>query len=462
MKRLISAKRVIPAGDTLRYVLYVDDYPVSPLSNVWVDTGGVAEKHYVVQTSDKVIDRCILMTTDPGDLILDPTCGSGTTAYCAEKWGRRWITCDTSRVAVVLARQRLMTAAFSYYALLSAASGVSGGFTYEKVPHVTLGSITRSETSGEETLYDKPLVDREKLRVSGPFTVEAIPASSTIDSSGPREESVDEIRSHPEAAADHVANMIELLRAEGVTFAGGKVLHIGNLRPISSSGFLHAEGETSQEGGNARIAISFGPRFGPVGTRQVDEAMRSAYRMGCDLLIFAGFAFEPEAQTMITKNPLPKLSVHFANISPDVIVGDLLKPARKNQLFAVIGHPDIRIGNQGSSIVVELLGLDIYDPQTGEVHSSSGSEIPAWFLDEDYDGFTFRVCQAFFPKEATKVNPWDRLENALRGTIDKERIETFRGLKSLPFTPGNEQRIAVKVIDPRGNELMIALPLGEA
>lgn len=460
LDRLASANRLVASGKNLAYVRYADDFPLRPMDNVWPEVMGVQSradpKVYVVQTATTVVERCILMTTDPGDLILDPTCGSGTTAYSAERWGRRWITCDTSRVAISLARQRLMTAKFDYHKLANPEKGADAGFLHETVPHVTLKSIAQNEPAKTEILYDKTIVESDKARVSGPFTVEAIPAPATVEP----QKLDSKVQPLTQAATDEIGNLIELLRKDGVTFPGGKKMSMENLRPMASAGFLHAECETQQNGDKARVAVSFGPKHGPVTGRQVDEAIRSSHRLGYDVLVLAGFAFDPEARAMIEKNPFPKLKVHFANISPDVIIGDLLKATKASQLFTVFGQPDVRVVKSADGLVVRLLGVDIYNPETGGVHSSTAEEIPAWFLDEDYDGYTFRICQAFFPKEATAKNPWDKLENALRGALDREKMEMFRGTESIPFDVGPEQRIAVKVIDNRGNEVMVVKSLG--
>lgn len=460
MERLVKAKRLYPSGDTLRYVLYHDDYPVSRITNLWDDTSGADEPMFVVQTNTQVIQRCMLMSTDPGDLVLDPTCGSGTTACVAERWGRRWITCDTSRVAIFLARQRLMTAKFDYYKLANPESGVGSGFEYEKVPHITLKSIAQDEPSQTESLFDKPSVERGKIRVSGPFTVEAIPVPA-VQERGAQQP----VPASPSITEGYADLTIELLRRSGITFSGGKQMALENLRPISSASFVHAEGETPQNGGKVRVAVSLGPRYGPITAKQVDEAIRSSYKMGFDVLVFAGFAFDPEAQATIQKNPIPKLRVQMAHISPDVIVGaysdsPLLKTTKTSQLFTVFGEPDVKLEKNKDGFTVRLHGVDLYDPTTGQVHSSNADEIPAWFLDEDYDGYTFRICQAFFPKEATAKNPWDKLENALGGLVVKEKMERFRGTESLPFKAGPQQQIAVKVIDIRGNEVMVVKSLG--
>jgi adenine-specific DNA-methyltransferase len=276
---------------------------------------------------------------------------------------------------------------------------------------------------------------------------------------------VEEAAHHPTAGADHVNRMIELLQKSGVIFPGGRKMLLENLRPISSAGFLHAEGQTKQNGENIRVAISFGPRYGPVTARQVDEAIRSSYRLGFDVLVLAGMVFDPEAQATLQKNPIPRLEVHLANISPDVVVGEygeqpLLRTTKASQLFTVFGQPDVTVEKTAEGFVVKLLGVDIYDPETGEVHSSSADAVPAWFLDEDYDGYTFRISQAFFPKGGTAKNAWDKLEKALHGTLDKVKMEVFRGTESLPFRAGPEKRIAVKLIDNRGNEVMVVKSLG--
>ncbi len=523
MQRLVGANRLESEGRNLRYVLYLDDYPLTKLTNLWVDTIGARDQRYVVETSPEVAQRCILMTTERGDLVLDPTCGSGTTAYVAEQWGRRWITCDTSRVALALARQRLMTATFPYYKLArpvaamssspvaggdtgaTAKQGVAGGFVYKTVPHVTLRSIAQNEPPEQEILYDQPEMDRSKVRVSGPLTVEAIPVpamESVGEPSGlPREAEAggqspplppdarsDDIarRGRGEGrianpAADHITTMIELLRKAGVNFPGGKKLVLENLRPLGV-GWLHAEAEsvaamssspkiaggdtgaTAQRAVRERpnkVAVSFGPRHGPVTAIQTHEAAQTASVNGYDVLVLAGFSVDPEAQAFIQKTPIKNLTIHFANVNPDVLVGDLLKTSRASQLFTVFGSPDAvvrpanvetpRRGVSTNEYVVELRGVDIYDPNTGELHQSRGEDVAAWFLDQDYDGYTFCISQAFFPANA---DAWEKLERALKGTLDPEKFEALRGTVSLPFQPGKHNRIAVKVIDMRGNEVI--------
>ena len=464
MEELARKNRLEIEGDSLSYAMYHDDFPFSKITNPWMDTIGAYNKVYVVQTNDVVIQRCVLMTTDVGDLVLDPTCGSGTTAYVCEHFGRRWITCDTSRVALALARQRMLCAIFLYYKLADPAKGVSGGFSYESVPHITLRSLAQNEPPETETLYDKPIVDHDKIRVSGPFTVEAIPVPSIEDPSLvsmiPRESSTEELP--PTVAEDHVSRMLVLVQKNGITFSQGKQMTLENVRPVLSAGFLHAEAQARRNEDVSRVALSFGPRYGPVTAKQVEEGVRSAYMMGFNEVVFAGFTFDPEALATIQKNPHPNLQVHMANICPDIEMGDLLKSAKGSQLFTVFGQPDIGIKRVGEEYVVELLGVDIYDPTKGEVHPSRPEDVAAWFLDQNYNGYTFCITQAFFPKEATNRNPWDKLENALHGLISIEKMEKLRGTSSLPFKAGDQKRIAVKVIDQRGNEVIVVKKIGEA
>jgi len=464
LENLVKANRIEVSGKSLRWVGYIDDFPVSPITAIWQDTmtGSFTEpKTYVVQTNTKVIARCVLIATDPGDLIIDPTCGSGTTAYVAEQWGRRWITCDTSRVALALARQRMLCAVFTYYKLGHPEKGVSGGFSYETAPHVTMKTIAQNEPAKTETLYDKPIIEHDKVRVSGPFTVEAIPVPSMED---PSLHTILEPTKSGEGltaniAEDYVSTMIDLIRKDGVTFPGSKYMALDNVRPIGSAGFIHAEAQIRQNDDIGRVAVSFGPRYGPVTARQVEEAVRSAYMMGFNVLVLAGFSFDPEASATIQKNPHPNLQIHMASIRPDVEMSDLLKSPKGSQLFSVFGQPDVKIKKVGDEYAVELLGVDIYDPVKGEVHASRPEDIAAWFLDQNYDGYTFCITQSFFPKEATNRNPWDKLENALHGIIANERIEKLRGTVSLSFKAGDQKRIAVKVIDQRGNEVIVVKKL---
>ncbi len=463
MKRLARAGRLQPSGRLLRYVLFAEDKPLGDMTAPWQDTVGADDKAYVVQTNTEVVRRCLLMTTDPGDLVLDPTCGSGTTAYVAEQWGRRWITCDTSRVALAVARQRLLTAKYPYFRLR--AGRVRDGFVYRTAPHITVKSIAQnqrldecetraeceriiSETAGSETLVDQPEEDRDRVRVSGPFTVEGLPslALESVPEAGS-----DGAAGRADFASDFVTHMIDLLRKSGgVHFRGNKTLPLPTLRPVrSASEWLHAECDGAAPGDPRRIAISFGPAHGAVTPKQVLEAIQQT--RGYDLVLFIGFACDPEATRIIDQGVRGR-ELQFVHAAPDILVRDLLKTSKANKLFTAFGLPDVRVHKaDAADVTVELRGVDLYDPTTGETRHESGQNVAAWFLDHDYDGRTFLVCQAFFPGARHK-DPWERLQRALRAEVDPSKFEALRGTRSLPFTPG--RRIAVKVIDDRGNEVV--------
>lgn len=459
MKKLIASKRVMPAGETLDYVYFLEDFPYTELTNVWTETRGETDKVYVVQTDTSIVQRCLLMTTDPGDLVFDPTCGSGTTAYVAEQWGRRWITCDTSRVALSLARQRLMTAVFPYYKLAYPEQGVSAGFVYEEVPHITLEAIANDLPPKKEKLYDKPLKDSGKVRVTGPFTVESIPMPSI---EGPMEKQVPETDAKPanDETTNYVLDLIEKLRKTGVHKVGGGTLQFTKLNARSSAGILHAEGDLQVGTGQTRhFAVSFGPQYGPVTIQQVEEAMQEA-RGKYDGIVFLGFSFDAPV-TEFLKRDLP-IQAFGAYVNPDVLVGDLLKDVKGSQLFTMFGQADIKAGETKEGFVVEIKGIDLYNPQTGNVESAGREEIAAWFLDEDYDQRSFCICQAFFPGGN---NAWEKLGRALKASIDPEVFEKMRGMVSLPFRPKDGikgKKIAVKVIDHRGNEMLDVFDLEKA
>jgi len=307
----------------------------------------------------------------------------------------------------------------------------------------------------QEVRYDRPQVVRGVVRVSGPFTVEAIPVPAVEDPTQapiPQFEAEEAQARISDRGGDYLTTMIHLLKQQGsVLFPGGKRLELANIRPLNL-GYLHAEAEARQNGNVLRVAISFGPQHGPVIAHQVQEAIPTARLNGYQVLIFAGFAFDPEAQALIQKAPVAGLQVHFANIAPDVLVGDLLKTTRASQIFTVFGQPDVRVERRtDGTYVVELRGVDIYDPVTGEVHSTRGEDVAAWFLDTDYDGKTFKISQAFFPGD---LDAWEKLQGALKAQIDPEAFDRMRGTVSFPFKPGEHGRIAVKVIDFRGNEVV--------
>jgi adenine-specific DNA-methyltransferase len=602
MTRLEQAERLYAAGKALRYTLFYADYPVAEKTNLWTDTLGEGGKIFIVKTPVKAIERCLLMTTDPGDLVLDPTCGSGTTAFVAEQWGRRWITIDTSRVALSIARQRLMTARFENYKVKKPSGGTAenpgSGFNYKTVPHITIKSIAQNHNldpifakhepileialkscnaalakigaetkrkleakltakqraEGKRALTDaderrwkllgkwehwevpfdtdpdwpeglvkavteyrkawrskmdevnaciaanaesEELVDQPEtsagVRVSGPFTVEGVlPAEYSRAESVQLEIAADAAKSassipgiykdegSPLYAATtdedsfeedagrnaeaYYDQMLRLLKIDGVTFKGNKVKKFGKLSPLWNEGFdqvWQAEGwwEGEDESAPASVALLFGPQYGPLTAMLLEEAMQKAPRAGYTEIVAAAFSFEPEASEIVTdESSHSKLRIHQAFIRPDINPGmeGLLKDQPRSQLFTVFGKPEISLtrGKEGEWTVA-LEGVDIYDPLTGDVHSTGAGKVAAWFLDSDYDGRAFCITQAFFPDQ----DAWEKIRKALKTEAEDYAFEAYKGTVSVAFKTGKYAKIAVKVIDPRGNEVMVVKKL---
>jgi adenine-specific DNA-methyltransferase len=475
LDNLAKANRLEIMGNLLRYRRFFDDYPVYPITNVWEDILGIQSrsdpKIYVVQTSTTAIQRCLLMTTDPGDLVLDPTCGSGTTSYVAEQWGRRWITIDTSRVPLALARQRLLTATFDYYELRDAAKGPAGGFVYKRkqnskgeevggiVPHITLKSIAQNEPPAEEILVDRPEIVSGIVRVSGPFAVEGtIPPPMEID----EPETVKTIEAHSDYSGDYITRMIEILRrAPMLRLPGNKTVNFKNIRRPARSMDIHAEGMVTN-GEEKTVAFVFGPENGAVTEQMVFAAAREAYAKSFTHLFVIGFSAHANATKFIQNCAVTiGIPATYVNATMDILMGDLLKTSRASQIFSVTGQPEIRVLNleKGAEALyqVELLGLDVFKPDTMETDHMKGELVPAWFLDTDYNELAFHVSQAFFPR----TSAWDNLKRALKSTYDDSVWEHLAGTTSEPFEAGENRRIAVKVIDDRGNELMVVKNLEE-
>jgi len=498
MEGLKKANRLFATGNALRYVLFHEDFPVMELPNVWTDTLGAAGKIYVVQTNQLTIQRCLLMTTDPGDLVLDITCGSGTTAFVAEQWGRRWITRDTSRVALTLAKQRLMTAVFDYYQLAHENEGVGSGFRYKTVPHVTLKSIANNEPAGQETLYDQPLADASRARVTGPFTVEAVPApmvKSPGELSGeetaapmPADESV--ARSGATVRQDEWRS--ELLRA-GIRGKGGQMIQFSRVEPLAGTRWLHADAETKPNDDGAdklregaaserqRVVISFGPEHAPLEQRQVESAYEESKKLvpRPNIIVFAAFQFDPEAAKDIDETRVPGITLLKAQMNADLLTEDLKKKRTSNESFWLVGQPDVwlrtvaavndrhskkeeAIGGHRPPLQyqVEVAGFDYYNTKTGQIESGGAAQIAVWMLDTDYDGRSLFPRQVFFPMAGEKEG-WAKLAKNLKAEIDEEAIEAYRGTVSLPFAPGKNKRVGVKIVDDRGIESLKILEVGE-
>ena len=560
-KRIIASGRVSGSATTLRYKRFLHDFPAYKISNIWSDVAGSPDKMYVVQTAAAVIERCLLMTTDPGDLVLDPTCGSGTTAFVAEKWGRRWITCDTSRVAITLAKQRLMTASFDYFALRYPHEGLKGGFDYETVPHITLKSIANNPdidtihaedhpkitaaltalnsaltttpplpfrpTQGvrkgkpvsfrdgetlhewevpfdwpidrdsaplwpaaarapfdafhtarqamqrrmdasiqahaeQETLYDKPRIDRNRLRITGPFSVEAVPAPTvlSLDDSLPPGDA-------PEADAS-IARSGEtsrqsLWRAEllktGVRAKGSARLTFAEFETLPGLRYLHASGSLTDTG--ERVVVSFGPEHAALEQRQVELALTEAetLRPAPKFILFCAFTFDPEAAKDIDEVNWPGVTLLKAQMNTDLLTEDLKKARSSNQSFWLMGQPDVELRKRGDGMwEVEVNGFDYFDPKAGDLVSGGKKQIAMWSLDTDYDQRSLMPHQVFFPMADAKGG-WNRLKATVRAELDEDLLEQFHGTVSLRFAAGDNRRIAVKIVDDRGIESLKIMPL---
>ena len=474
LNRLAASNRLMPAGESLEFVWFFDDFPMSNLTSIWDDTvrsGFGAQQRYVVETNPSVISRCILMASEPGDIVIDPTCGSGTTAYVAEQWGRRWITIDTSRVPLALTRQRLLTATFPYYELQDPDRGPSAGFVYKRrknskgeevggvVPHVTLKSIANDEPPTEELLVDRPEIDNKITRVTGAFVVEAtIPTPVEVDGDGSEDSGVPE-------SEGYIDRMLEALRRSPVVQVGGsEPIRLRDVKPPARSLYLSAEAALDPDG--TPVAIVFGPENGAISEKLVYEAASEAGMKGFEELLLIGFAIEPNAREFAGKaQQMLGMGVTYVQATPDIVMGDLLKATRSSQLFSVTGLPDVAIRRlppeeAGAPVryEVELRGLDTFDPTTFEVHHRAGDDVPAWLLDTDWNDLSFHVSQAFFPR----TGAWDSLKKALKGVYDDAVWDHLAGSTSAPFTAGEHRSVAVKVIDDRGNELLVVKSLDEA
>ncbi|WP_432133909.1 site-specific DNA-methyltransferase [Streptomyces sp. bgisy154] len=518
MEKLRNANRLIASGNTLSFVRYYDDFPAVPYTNLWTDTqasGFSDPRIYVVQTNVKVVERCLLMATDPGDLVLDPTCGSGTTAYVAEQHGRRWITIDSSRVAVALARHRLMGAKYPAYLLADSPEGkakeaelsqqpldrssskhdIRRGFVYERVPHITLKSIANNPDIKEgmtrdqidkaikkhaefETLYDRPYENKKAVRVAGPFTVESLSPhrSVSFDQDIPASEKAAEMMP---SGASYEETILEHVKKAGVQNGyRNERLEFESVEPVSGR-ILTAVGirKDAEEGTPARVGIALGPEYGTVDSLFIKNAAREALRFGeIDLLLILGFAFDANATeatneinqergefSVIQQRQVGKMAVLNVRMNPDLAMGDELANTGAGNLFTVFGEPDIELTetNDGQ-LVAEIKGLDIYNPTTGDVRAEGPDDIMMWSIDTDYDAEAFIVRHVYFSGEngkSTGLNPYERLGKALKGQIDDEALSTLFTTKSRPFPKPESGRIAVKVVNYYGDEVLKAIDI---
>ncbi len=456
--------------ESLSWKRYESEVPGRRINNIWPAPMSASNKRYVVETATKVIQRCILMTTDPGDLVFDPTCGAGTAAYVAEQWGRRWITCDTSRVATALTKQRLMTASFDYYDLAHSIEGVGGGFRYHGVPTVSPKILGYDEPPVETILWDKPYIDRSKARVTGPFTVEAVPAPSVLP--------LDEVAEREALPADTSVARTgptirqgdwrdELLKT-GIRGKGGQRVRFVRLEPLPGQKHLHAEGETMPDEASVpstrdaalgvRAVVAFGPDHAPMEQRQVARAIEEASHLvpRPAVIVFAAFQFDPEASKDIDETNWPGVTLLKAQMNADLLTDDLKRKRASNESFWLIGQPDVvlerfRDGEDEGKFRVSVQGFDYYNTKTGNVESGNADRIAVWMLDPDYDGRSLFPRQVFFPMAGAK-DGWAKLAKSLKAEIDATRMVAYRGTVSLPFEPGEHGRAAVKIVDDRGVE----------
>ncbi|WP_279070897.1 site-specific DNA-methyltransferase [Microbacterium lacticum] len=493
LDRLAAARRLWPTSrGTLQYIRFLDDFPAMAMSNVWTDTGTgsfTEDKLYVVQTNTKIVQRCILMTTDPGDLVVDPTCGSGTTATVAEQWGRRWITIDTSRVALALARQRIMGAKYPYYTLADSNNGrmveglppaattddVRHGFVYKKIRHVMLKSIannpdvkdgmTRIEVDEAilrhadfELLYDQPLEDKSKVRVAGPFTVESLSPHRSVsfdDADGLRPGANDA------ETPSFEQSILADLRAAGIQNGRRSERLVFEAIETYPGAYVQAIGVQEESG--ERLAIALGPQYGTVSASFIKNAAREAIDVGARLVAVLGFAFDPQLGVETDEEgfavvagvrDLGRVKVLVVRMNVDLLMGEELKKNGKGNLFTVFGEPDLALRAVGSQWELEVRGVDVYDPTSGEVRSNSTSEIALWMVDTDYDGESFFVRHAYFLGDN---DPYKSLKTALKADIDPDVWATLNRPVSVPFDTPSTGKIAVKVINDYGDEVMKVL-----
>ena len=550
----------------------LNDFGQTPRSNIWLglgERGFTGKKLYVVQTAEEAISRCVLMSSDPGDLVFDPTCGGGTSATAAEKWGRRWITCDTSRVAVTLTKQRLLTASYDYFELKYPHEGLKSGFVYKSVPHIQLRSIAnnpeideihekmhpaieqalddlnralRAEPpspfkvneggrkggkidfsvaenkidelpSGEpapagallewevpfefpedwpaaarkpfdafhqarqamqkrmddsiaahadqEILYDQAEVANDKLRVTGPFTVEAVPFPSvkSLDeaeemAAGQVREADGSIARSGESARQH-AWRDELLKT-GIRGKGGQMLKFAELETLPDTRYLHCSGHPDT---GERAVVSFGPEHAALEQRQVEMAIREAGELfpRPKMIVFCAFTFDPEAAKDI--DATKGITALKAQMNTDLLTEDLKKARASNQSFWLMGQPDVELRQRKDGPwEVEVHGFDYFDPKSGELKSGGKKNIAAWSLDTDYDERSLYPHQIFFPMAGAK-DGWNKLKKNIKAELDEAALDQLHSTVSLPFEPGENQKVAVKIVDDRGIESLKILPV---
>lgn len=510
METLVRANRIFSLGGSIYLKRYASDFNLIQIENSWGDAPAASARTYVVETATKFIERCMLMCTDPGDLVLDPTCGSGSTAIVAEQWGRRWITIDTSRVALALARQRLMGAKFPFYLLADSTKGrakeseasgtpmppapttndIRHGFVYERVQHVTLKSIANNPDIVEgmtrdqidvaikrhadfELLYDRPYEDKGVVRVTGPFTVESLsPHRSLAFAGGEQDQPGSEVAASTAGdAPTFEQTILENLRRAGVQ--NGRTaerITFASLDPFAGE-YVQAVGDGVSGEASLRVGVAIGPQYGIVSPGFIKDAAKEAIRAGdIDLLCVLAFAFDPQATGVTLEDgvtvetgdagfaqvagerQLGRVKVLLVRMNVDLLMGEELKKTGAGNLFTVFGEPDIDVRTTNDDqLVVELRGVDVYDPTTGEVRSHDTGRIALWMIDTDYNEESFFVRHCYFTGGG---DPYKRLKTALRAEIDEDAWASLNSTVSRPFSKPSEGKIAIKVINDYGDEVM--------
>lgn len=469
MNRLGKLKRISASDKKLNYIRYFEDFPMMESTNIWTDILGIQSrkdpKVYVVQTATKTIQRCILMTTDPGDLVLDPTCGSGTTAYVAEQWGRRWITIDTSRIALNIAKRRLMTAILPYYILHDEDGGnVRQGFKYKTVPHITLKALANDLPFDEEILYDQPEEDKKRIRVSGPFTVETLQSLDIIE---PKD--VDDREDTEEDDSLFIRRVFDHLQSGGIKNGAKEQKAVMHGMETVVNPYLNARGYyTDDEGRERLVYFLIGPKYGTVSKQQVNKAtqeMIARQSEGASWLVILGFSFEDNIENQTIS--FAGFQVSKVRMGDDLLQDGLLKKDKKAASFIIIGEPDIAlVKDDGGKCHIEIRGLDMYDPIKNMVKERSVADIAYWEMDTDYSGNRFRVKSIHFcggdkkefdawKKGLTSLQPRNTrkgIEQTLRMEFCDEVWDSLYDFRSEPMEYVAGKKIAVRVVSQFGEE----------
>ena len=456
---------------SLGWKQYEDEVPGRKIKNTWeLNSSTIGrERDSVVQTDINIVEKCILMSSQPGDLVFDPSCGSGTTAYCAEKWGRRWITCDTSRVATNTAKQRLLNSIFEYYKLADSKKGVAGDFEYKSVPYINPSVLVGLEPRSEIKLVNRPKKDPSKQRITGPISVETAPAPTVIPihESGITRNTSTNISVVQDDASSQIHRWIAELLATGIRGTDGKSLRFISLEPLAGSLFIHAIGEIENEheiDSSARIVVVFGQDHVPLSKTMVKHALQDATHLKPipEYILFWAYHFNSHATREISNFKWPGVTLLTCQMKTDLLTEERGNQQRSKKRFWLFGEPDASVSKSeerfgDSKYVVKVEGFDYYNTNTSTVESGGLDKVAMWLLDPDYDGRCFFPRQVFYPN--SDYDGWRQLALNLNASINHEIMREFKSDRSLPFSIGVHKRAAVKIVDDRGIESLKIIPL---